>query len=214
MNLVCCILRTIKTVGPEGMRTWTPGISSKRRITTTRPRFQFENFPFHACLLDPICYMRRMSVSVCVCFCISIDPCPIIDLHCQQTDQAQTQWRDRVYPHLNPPKKSQRQLSDFAIKVIFLSNDRTLLVLLVNRSSSNLVQRQGIPTSQSSENFTLIAFTILLQRKVGETRHSSLTHLISLSSISTERDSKELSPLAHEWALIRPPSSHQKIVCC
>ena len=46
---------------------------------------------------------------------------------------------------------------------------------------------------------------------IGETIQSSLTHLISLRSISTERDSKELSPLAHEWISIKPPSSHQKI---
>ena len=45
---------------------------------------------------------------------------------------------------------------------------------------------------------------------IGEIRHLPLMHLISLRSISSEWDSKELSPLAHEWTSIKPPSSHQK----
>ena len=37
---------------------------------------------------------------------------------------------------------------------------------------------------------------MILAKQTGETNESSLTHLISLKSISTERDSKELSPLS------------------
>ena len=49
---------------------------------------------------------------------------------------------------------------------------------------------------------------------LGEIRHLPLMHLISLRSISTKRDSKELPPLAHELTSIRRPSSHQKNFVC
>ena len=58
--------------------------------------------------------------------------------------------------------------------------------------------------------FKFIKNNAHLQRKIGETSQISLTLLISLRSLSTERDSKELSSLAHEWTSIEPPSSHKK----
>ena len=33
-------------------------------------------------LLDPICYMGRVSDSVCVSVCLTSDSCPLIDLPC------------------------------------------------------------------------------------------------------------------------------------
>ena len=49
---------------------------------------QWKAFPLDLSLLDPICYMGRISdsvslcVCVCVCVCLSRESCPLIDLRC------------------------------------------------------------------------------------------------------------------------------------
>ena len=65
-----------------------------------------------------LAYMGRVSVSdsVCVSVCVSSDSCPRVDLRCWWTDQAQTWWRDSLYPHLNPPKITILDNEDFATK--------------------------------------------------------------------------------------------------
>ena len=51
-------------------------------------------------------------------------------------------------------------------EVIFVYDNRTLL--LVYRSSSKLVERYFILTSQSYENFTIIAFAIKTQVRIND----------------------------------------------
>ena len=51
----------------------------------------------------------------------------------------------------------------------FLSDDRSLL--LVNRSSSDLVERWRISTYQSSQKFIMIAFTIKTQKRINDASH-------------------------------------------
>ena len=69
-------------------------------------------FPVFYSTLDPIWGEYQISLSVCVrvCLfvglCISSDSCTIFDLRYKWTHQAQIRWRDRGYPHHNPPKNS------------------------------------------------------------------------------------------------------------
>ena len=55
-----------------------------------------------------ILHGQSISFSLCVCVYVRVSTffCPIIDLHCCCTDQAQTWWRDKVYPYLDPSKKN------------------------------------------------------------------------------------------------------------
>ena len=87
-----------------------------------------------------------------------------------------------------------------------------ILKMIVTLTVTGEGQRSQKWSNEHISQTVILAYIIPSTKVIGETTQSSLTHLILLRSIFTDRVSKELSPLAHEWTSIKPPSSHQKFL--